>query len=296
MAANRPNIDENQMVRLYQDLGSVHKVAEQMGVDHDTVHRRLQKLGKMRAVNLLTQADKLRLKREYNLYASAGKLNELASSMGRSKHLLCKHARAIGLTDQTRPKPYAGTWKYMTEETARILMDQFKASSLTLGRYCKSRKLDDLSFMQTLRKFFPDEWEHVIESKAPLETKYRRGRRFEYRVRDVLKERGYFVMRSPASRSPIDLVAIEKGIVLFVQCKVGGELPPAGWNDIYDLAISAGAIPLLAARDGFRDIEFMQLVGRKDGSKRRQPFVPFDIEEPWRATTPDVEDCLVPDG
>jgi Holliday junction resolvase len=105
------------------------------------------------------------------------------------------------------------------------------------------------------------------------------GRRFEYRVRDHLRADGYWVMRSPASKSPVDLVAIKPGQVLFVQCKVNGRIGPAEWNTLMDAAETAGAIPVMAERPALRRLCFWRLIARKDGSGRRQPMEPFTIDE-----------------
>jgi len=48
---------------------------------------------------------------------------------------------------------------------------------------------------------------------------YRKGRRFEYRVRDSLEREGFFVARQTRSAFP-DLIAIKKGKALLIECKV----------------------------------------------------------------------------
>ena len=59
-------------------------------------------------------------------------------------------------------------------------------------------------------------------------TAYKRGRAFEYRVRNYYQKLGYYVIRSYASKGPQDLTCIKKIIschdcvtseVLLVQCK-----------------------------------------------------------------------------
>lgn len=53
---------------------------------------------------------------------------------------------------------------------------------------------------------------------------YNSGRRFEYRVKKYLENKGYYVMRSAGSKSPFDLIAIPKyngSIILLIQCKHG---------------------------------------------------------------------------
>jgi len=46
----------------------------------------------------------------------------------------------------------------------------------------------------------------------------RRGQKFEYRVKRHLEKEGYTVFR--VSKGPIDLIALKKGEVLLVECKV----------------------------------------------------------------------------
>lgn len=105
------------------------------------------------------------------------------------------------------------------------------------------------------------------------QSKYRAGRQFEYRVRDDLRARGFWVLRSPASKSPVDLVAISKGRVVFIQCKRGGGISVAEWNAIYDLAESVDAEPVLASMPGYRGIKYQRMLARKTGIRGvRQPI------------------------
>ena len=70
---------------------------------------------------------------------------------------------------------------------------------------------------------------------------YKSGRRFEYRVRDVLKELGYEVVRSAGSHSPADLVAFGRGYVLAVQCKHGkARVSKEEGGDLCHIAWSGG--------------------------------------------------------
>lgn len=48
---------------------------------------------------------------------------------------------------------------------------------------------------------------------------YKKGRRFEYKVRDYLISKGFFVVRQAKSAFP-DLLAINKGICHAIECKV----------------------------------------------------------------------------
>lgn len=51
------------------------------------------------------------------------------------------------------------------------------------------------------------------------ETNYQKGRRLEYRVKKHFEDKGYLVIRSAGSHSPIDLIAISPFEVVFIQVK-----------------------------------------------------------------------------
>lgn len=161
----------------------------------------------------------------------------------------------------------------MDQRQARMLWDRFKASPLPMVRWCKANKLDDSGFARTMKRYFAEEWDQVIELKIPRQSPYRYGRALEYQVRDELRTCKYFVMRSPASKSPVDLVALRTGEVLLIQCKRSGKMGVTDWNALYRLAQSVGAKPLLVEKcDSGRGNRYHLLVGEKDGSQRAQPY------------------------
>jgi Holliday junction resolvase len=281
-------VADDVLLEAYARLGSMHKVGAEVGLNHSTVHERLIKLGANRPVNVFTEAERDILRRDYLLYRDLGKVATLAERMDRTVQFLSRQARALGLTDAGRAKPWYGRWKYMTEEQAALLLDDFKRSRLGLDQYLASKGWSDDGFRDVLRGFFPDEWEHVIESKAPRQSAYRLGRAVEYRVRDHLRKLGWFVLRSPASKSPLDLVAVRPGTVLFIQAKRSLALGPKEWNEVYELALSAGAIPVMAGSPTGRGLVYYRLTGLKDGSKRRQPMESFDPADPGEQPGVDV--------
>lgn len=78
-------------------------------------------------------------------------------------------------------------------------------------------------------------------------TRYRRGRDFEYRVRDELLARGYYVIRAAGSKGAVDLVALHTSEpTLFVQCKRDGRLPGAEAAKLRALARMYRARPVHA--------------------------------------------------
>jgi len=80
---------------------------------------------------------------------------------------------------------------------------------------------------------------------------YRKGRRFEYQVRDQLERLGYWVVRQSRSAFP-DLIALKRGEILLVECRLRGRLTNMERKRLMELAERLGARPLLAYREGRR--------------------------------------------
>ena len=75
---------------------------------------------------------------------------------------------------------------------------------------------------------------------------YTKGRRFEYRVRDLFRKNGYVVIRAARSK-PIDLVCLKNGNSILVECKTEkSALRKPRKEILLDLAKTSKAIPILA--------------------------------------------------
>jgi Holliday junction resolvase len=70
----------------------------------------------------------------------------------------------------------------------------------------------------------------------------------EYRIRDLFRRNGYFVVRAAQSK-PIDLVCLRNGRSVLVECKAGSSfLDKKRKRELLDLAKQAGAAVVLARR------------------------------------------------
>ena len=107
---------------------------------------------------------------------------------------------------------------------------------------------------------------------------YAAGTRTEHKVRELLEAEGYVCARTAGSKGALDLLAVKPGELLMVQVKRSGVLGPAGWNRLYELAVMAGAIPILADAPIRRPIVFYRLLARKDRPGARQPFEVFLLD------------------
>ena len=77
---------------------------------------------------------------------------------------------------------------------------------------------------------------------------YEVGRRLEYRVRDLFRRNGFFVVRAAQSK-PIDLVCLRQGISILVECKAGRSfLGRERREELLELSRQAGARIVLARR------------------------------------------------
>jgi Holliday junction resolvase len=78
---------------------------------------------------------------------------------------------------------------------------------------------------------------------------YSKGRLFEYRVRDHFTQQGYFVVRAAKSAFP-DLIALRRGEILLIECRVRGNLTKAEKERLIAYAKKTGGRPILAYREG----------------------------------------------
>ena len=52
------------------------------------------------------------------------------------------------------------------------------------------------------------------------------------------------------------------------------------WNEVFKISKSVGAVPIMATMNpSGRGVDLYELVGLKDGSKKRQPMVPWHYVE-----------------
>lgn len=80
-------------------------------------------------------------------------------------------------------------------------------------------------------------------------TNYEKGRRFEYRVRDLFMEHGFVVIRAAKSK-PVDLVCLKNGTSILVECKIRkSSLGKNGKKVLLNMAQISKAIPVLAYRE-----------------------------------------------
>ena len=89
---------------------------------------------------------------------------------------------------------------------------------------------------------------------------YRRGADFERKVRSMLESKGYLVIRSAGSKTPVDLVALKKGETpVLIQCKISGRITDIEVRELKIEAEKAGAKPALAYKAENGKIQIKEL-------------------------------------
>lgn len=124
----------------------------------------------------------------------------------------------------------------------------FKKSKLQLNQFCAKHKIVQSTFQRKAKALHPEEWPALIASRKRKTSSYKLGRSFEYTVRNLLRAKGYFVVRSAQSKGAADLVAIKRGIVLLVQCKRGGVIGKDERVKLHALSEEIGAVAIIADR------------------------------------------------
>lgn len=275
------DIPDDVLIEAYQIHGSVWKAAEWLGVRGQSLHRRLKNAGCDMSGHgkRWTAQDDDRLIADYQEYANAGRLSELAESMGRTKYFIARKARELGLTNKNRKRPYHAKWVAMPDDDLWALFDELVKSDLGFREFCASKGIDDLGMWREMTNRFPAEWDALMELKRTASSKYRRGRDFEYRTKKKLEDAGFLVVRAAGSKGPADLVAFKEGELLFVQCKIGDWHEVKAWNELIELAESVGAKPIFA--QGKNRKTMFWVMKRKDESRRSVlgPECEYSIQE-----------------
>jgi len=75
--------------------------------------------------------------------------------------------------------------------------------------------------------------------------KYAIGARLENTTKDILLEDDWVAVRAAGSHGIIDVIAIKRGIVWFIQCRKGGNLALEERKELVALAKKHGAISIL---------------------------------------------------
>lgn len=141
------------------------------------------------------------------------------------------------------PKKFQG----FSQQDALELLEQYRNNSGPLKVFASAQGHTAFALSRLFRALCPAEYASVVERKKAKP--YQKGRNFEWRVKHYLEGKGYWVLRSPQSKSPADLVALKLNECLLVQCKINkAAMSKSEKSELCSLAISVGGAPILAYR------------------------------------------------
>ena len=95
-------VEIQQIIDKYNELGNVWKVGEALGMSGQKVHSILKKMGLGKRMNYFTESDYAYLREHYEEYANGQRLPELAKIMKRTAAFLNRKAKELGLTKPNR--------------------------------------------------------------------------------------------------------------------------------------------------------------------------------------------------
>jgi hypothetical protein len=100
----RARVATDRVVDAYQRARSVWKAGAELGISGQTVSAILKKAGVACFQKRFSESEMAAVRDYYeNTPPDVFKLDVLAEKLGRTKHLICRQARTMGLTDPTRP-------------------------------------------------------------------------------------------------------------------------------------------------------------------------------------------------
>ena len=123
----------------------------------------------------------------------------------------------------------------------------------------------------------------VVEFRKLGNRHYVKGRSFEYKVRNYLLDRGYWVIRAAGSKGCADLVALAPAHythrILLVSCKTTGIVPSIEKNELYTTAVRVDALPIIAEPQPLKgsEIKFSRLREHKVCGLTELLASPIDI-------------------
>jgi hypothetical protein len=139
------------------------------------------------------------------------------------------------------------------------VFNKLKKSRLPVAEFAKKQGYYYATLKNALKRQFPADYTEFIDIRlSRMDKRYKKGREFEYQTRDFFKTQGYFVLRSPHSLGPVDLVALKMNEILLIQCKVAGMyLRPKEKEKLISLAKSIGAKAIVAYRQNGIKLKFI---------------------------------------
>lgn len=169
MAESARKVSDSQIAEAYAELGNVWLAGERLGVSGQTVSRRMKAAGISGNKRWMTDADRAAIRAFYIETLPADfNLDVLADRLGRTRQMISREARSMGLTDQSRVSDRAranikagaaGRWDGREHPRGFLGGSHTEAAKAAISG--KSRL-----YWSTVKTFFPEQIEAIKDRMA----------------------------------------------------------------------------------------------------------------------------------
>lgn len=150
-------------------------------------------------------------------------------------------------------------YKETNKNMKQTLLDFRKESE----EFINQEKRFRTEIRNSLRKYMDEINARIEYIKMKVETSYRKGRTFEYEVKQAFENLGFYVTKSERSLGAFDLIATKNGNIWYIQCKLNGKLTKAE-----KLMLKEEVLPKLGITDECpKHIKIILAFKRKENNK-----------------------------
>lgn len=315
-------VSTEEIIKAYQETGSVWKAGRRIGLAGQTVHERLKAIGYKMQSPRWTNEEKAELQK----LAEAGlQIAEMARRLGRSYQGCATKLSEAGISLHGIAKEKRMNEKiprgagYDKQSMAKHLK-AIQTYSGTVTQYARSQSLAIEPFVQSCEKHFPNKWREYVESHSKLAKRKCTGcgvmfipnsGKQEYHSRKCATESRNDIKYFGGNRKAA--IGLETG-----ECQLCGRKPDKGLSvhhmlgkqndpeNVYLVALCPGCHGLVgsaAMRKIFRDSDawekFIHLVllrsyGNEPQNLEEETYVEVSIEK-WKTTQEEREEDEEPD-
>jgi hypothetical protein len=158
--------ETDEIVRAYQETGSVWKAAKRLGLSGQSVHERLARIGYPLSGSRWAEAEYTELRR---LVLERIPLSEVARRLGRTYSAVAIKVSRLDLPREYAPRPIKqkrgqGYDKATTKKRLKAL-EKYDGS---FTAFCRSNGYQVEMTAQAIERHFPFEWEQYVASRSDL--------------------------------------------------------------------------------------------------------------------------------
>lgn len=273
------NFDVARVQSTFSATKSLDHTAQLHGISPEQVYWAVKVEFKLKPVR--TYEDRETVRDNYMRAVRNGTVGLLADRIERSVDWVHETAIAVGVGGPAVTKARMGVFAERTNEAAAWLED-FRVSGLGIVEYAKARSVNREHVARFLKHHFPEEYSSLLAKRSSRSKSKVVGAKFENKVAQLLRDRGYHVFKPHRSWGAVDVYAMRPLTdlvgackALFVQCKFSDVISPEEHNNLLLISTQAGAVPLTACENAgavtFHRLTAQRVARGLDGRELYEP-------------------------